>query len=215
MNEEARPERASIIMLSDVVCPWCYVGLKELEKLQEQFAVDIQWSPFLLDPTVPPEGRSQTPYTKPGDPPTPVEQRAERLGIKFTRGRTFRPNSHLALETAMYASEAGIDDKPLHRALYKAHFEDLEDVSDIEVLVRIGAENGLDAGELRTVLETRRYEEAVDDAIGWAQSIGVTAVPTFIFDGRHGVVGAQEYEVLERVMEQLGYEKRPRAAADA
>ena len=115
----------------------------------------------------------------------------------------------------MCASEAGIDDKPLHRALYKAHFEDLEDVSDIEVLVRIGAENGLDAGELRTVLETRRYEEAVDDAIGWAQSIGVTAVPTFIFDGRHGVVGAQEYEVLERVMEQLGYEKRPRAAADA
>ena len=72
MNEEARPERASIIMLSDVVCPWCYVGLAELEKLQENFAVDIHWSPFLLDPTVPPEGRPQTPYNKPGDPPTPV-----------------------------------------------------------------------------------------------------------------------------------------------
>ncbi|MFN8585000.1 MAG: DsbA family oxidoreductase [Dehalococcoidia bacterium] len=215
MNDEAPRERASIIMLSDVVCPWCYVGLMELEKLQENFPIDVHWSPFLLDPTVPPEGRPQTPYNKPGDPPTPVEERAERLGIHFTRGRTFRPNSHLALEAAMYASEAGIDDKPLHRALYKAHFDDLEDVSDVDVLVRIGAENGLNADELREVLETRRYQEAVDDAIGWAQSIGVTAVPTFIIDERHGVVGAQEYEVLERVMLQLGYEKHPPVAADA
>jgi len=215
MNEEAAPQRASIIMLSDVVCPWCYVGLMEIEKLQQNFDVEIHWSPFLLDPTVPPEGRPQTPYTKPGDPPTPVEQRAEQLGIKFTRGRTFRPNSHLALEAAMYASEAGIDDTPLHQALYKAHFDDLEDVSDIEVLVRIGAEHGLDAAELREVLATRRYQEAVDDAIGWAQSIGVSAVPTFIFDGRHGVVGAQEYRVLEQVMLELGHEKRPPATVNA
>lgn len=212
MNAEERPERASIIILSDVVCPWCYVGLTELEKLQQHFPIDIHWSPFLLDPTVPPEGRPQTPYTKPGDGPTPVEERAERLGIKFTRGRTFRPNSHLALETAMYASEAGVDDRPLHRALYKAHFEDLEDVSDIDVLVRIGAESGLDAAELREVLETRRYNEMVDDAIAWAQSIGVTAVPTFIINGRHGIVGAQEYDVLERVMLDLGYTKEPQPA---
>lgn len=209
MNDtEARPERASIIVLSDVVCPWCYVGLMELEKLQKHFPVDLHWSPFLLDPTVPPEGRPQTGYTKPGDPPTPVELRAERLGIKFTRGRTFRPNSHLALETAMYASELGVDDRPLHRALYKAHFEDLEDVSDIDVLVRIGSESGLDAAELREVIETRRYNEMVDEAIGWATSIGVTAVPTFIINGRHGVVGAQEYDVLERVMLDLGYAKQ-------
>jgi predicted DsbA family dithiol-disulfide isomerase len=205
-TETTETGRASIIVVSDFVCPWCYVGHKEIERIKERFAVDVHWTPFLLDPTVPEEGRPQQRRTKDGDPPTSLEERGQSLGITFTRGRTFRPNSHLALETAMYAEDLGIDHGPLEEALYRAHFDALEDISDIDTLVRIGSESGLDAEALREVLETRRYREAVDEAIRWAQEIGVTAVPTFILDGRHGIVGSQEAAVFERVLEELGHQ---------
>jgi predicted DsbA family dithiol-disulfide isomerase len=71
--------------------------------------------------------------------------------------------------------------------------------------VRIGLEAGLDGEALRTVLTTGQYREAVDEAIGWAQGIGVTAVPTFVVDGRHGIVGAQELPVFRQLLDQLGY----------
>jgi predicted DsbA family dithiol-disulfide isomerase len=207
MTNEERPERASIIVFSDFVCPWCYIGHMELERLKQEYAVDVQWAPFLLDPTVPPEGRPQTPRNQPGDPLTPIEVRGESLGIHYQRGRTYRPNSHLALEAAMYAGELDIDDTALHRGLYRAHFETLENIGDIDTLVRVGSEAGLDGERLRAALETREYESAVDEALGWAQSIGVTAVPTFVVNGRHGIVGAQELPVFERVLDQLGYSR--------
>lgn len=81
-------------------------------------------------------------------------------------------------------------------------------MGDVDTLVRIGDEQGLNSTELRTVLEKGEYREAVDQGIAWAQAIGVTGVPTFIFNEKHGVVGAQEYDVLERVMEQLEIPKR-------
>ena len=183
----------------------------QVERLRQDYGVEVRWSPFLLDPTVPPEGRAQQPRTQPGDPPTPLEQRGERLGLTFTRGRTFRPNSHLALETAMYAQELGIDDLPLHRALYRAHFEELANIGDVDTLVRIGSAHGLDGDALRRVLETGEYRQQVDNAIEYARSIGVTAVPTFIFNDRYAIVGAEEYGAFQRVMERLGYPPPPGA----
>ena len=168
----------------------------------------MRWSPFLLDPSIPPEGRTREPRTKPGDPPTHLELRGEQAGIAFRRGRTFTPNSHLALETAEYSQEIGHDGEGLHRALFAAHFEGDADLGDLETVVEIGAAQGLDRDELREALTTGRYRQQIDHRIEWARTIGVTGVPTFIFDERHGVVGAQEYEVFERVMEQLGVLRR-------
>lgn len=213
MTTEATPERASIIVFSDIVCPWCYVGHLELERLKQEFDVDVQWSPFLLDPTVPPEGRPQQRHTKDGDPPTDLELRGQSLGVTYTRGRTYRPNSHLALEASMWAAELEVDDTALHHAFYRAHFEDLDNVGDIEVLVRLASEAGYDGDELRIALESGSYRDAVDDAIRWAQQLGVTAVPTFIVDGKSAVVGAQDVEVFKRVLSQLGH--TPKATAEA
>ena len=168
----------------------------------------VSWAPFFLDPTIPPEGRTRAPRTKPGDPPTHLELRGERAGIEFRRGRTYTPNSHLALETAEHAQEFGHDDAGLHRALFRAHFELDQNLGDVDTLVRIGAESGLDAAGLRESLETGRYRSQVDQRIAWAQAVGVTAVPTYVFNERHAVVGAQEYEVFERVMEYLGAPRR-------
>jgi predicted DsbA family dithiol-disulfide isomerase len=92
--------------------------------------------------------------------------------------------------------------------LFRTHFEDHGDLGDLETLLRIGGEAGLDVDDLREALETGRYRQQVDHRIAWAQSIGITGVPTFIINERYGVVGAQPYEVFERVMEELGVPKR-------
>jgi predicted DsbA family dithiol-disulfide isomerase len=136
-----------------------------------------------------------------------MELRAQSLGIGFTRGRTFTPNSHLSLEAAEFAAEhgAGIG---FHRAMFKAFFEDLVDISDVDNVVRVGAEAGLDAEALRGALESGRYREQVDEGIQWSREIGVTGVPTFVFDEKYGIVGAQDYSVFQSVMEKLGVKPR-------
>ena len=183
----------------------------EVERLQRDYPVTIKWSPFLLDPSIPPEGRTREPYTKPGDPPTHLEVRGERNGIEFRRGRTYTPNSHLSLETAAFAEDAGIDPMPLHRALFKAHFTDMENLGDIDTLVRIGSEVGLDPAALREALESGQYRQQIDNQLAWAHSLGVSAVPTFVFNDRYAIVGAEEYPAFQRVMEYLGYPPPPGA----
>lgn len=138
--------------------------------------------------------------TRPGDPPTPIEQRAAELGITFARGRTWTSNSHLALEAAAFAAEQG-DPAPFHRAMFKAYFEDLADIGQIDVVVRVGEEAGLPAAELRAGLASGHYRAEVDEGIRWAQELGVSAVPTFVIDGKYGIVGAQEGEVFENFLQ--------------
>lgn len=208
MTTPETPARIKVVVVSDFVCPWCYVGLTELEKLQRDYPVEVSWAPFLLDPSVPPEGRSHPPRQAEDDPPSPVEVRAQAAGLQFKRGRTFRPNSHLALEAAMFGQESGAShevNERFHRALYSAHFEALEDIGSIETLVRLGAESGLDATALREALETRRYRGQVDEEIGLVQEIGVSAVPTFIFNNEYAIVGAETYPAFQRMMEHFGY----------
>ena len=180
----------------------------EVGKLRREYELEVRWWPYLLDPSIPPEGREREPRTRPDDPPTALELRGERAGIAFRRGRRFTPNSHLALETAEYAQELGHAGDGLHRALFAAHFEGDANLGDLDTLVRIGGEQGLDRDELRAALTEGRYRQQVDERIEWARQIGVRGVPTFIFNERDAVVGAQEYEVFERVMQQLAIPRR-------
>ena len=125
----------------------------------------------------------------PESPPTPMELRGELLGIGFTRGRTQTSNSHLALEVAEFAFEYG-DSWQYHRAMLKAYFEDLKDIGDIETIVEVAASTGLPGGSLHEALLDRRYQDRVDEGISWSRQIGVTAIPTFVLDQQHGIVGA-------------------------
>jgi predicted DsbA family dithiol-disulfide isomerase len=197
-----------IIIISDFVCPWCYIGLAEVERLKQEYDFDIEFAPFLLDPTTPPEGKTPRHITRPEDPPTRIEQRGETLGLKFSRGRTKTCNSHIALEAAEFAGEYG-DQWSFHKRMFKAYFEDLEDISDIETVVRIGAEAGLPAESLRKVLLERVYRDRVDEGLDWSRSIGVTAVPTFVFNEQYGMVGAQELPSFRLMMNKIG--QAPRA----
>ncbi len=88
--------------------------------------------------------------------------------------------------------------------MFKAYFEDLADIGDLDAVVRIGADAGLPEAELRAALASRRYRDEVDEGIRWAQQVGVTAVPTFVLDGQYGIVGAQEPAVFEDLLTKLG-----------
>jgi predicted DsbA family dithiol-disulfide isomerase len=165
----------------------------------------VRFAPFLLDPTTPPEGKPRQRHTQPDDPPTAMEERGQSLGITFSRGRTITSNSHLALEAAEFAAdhEGGT---VFHRAMFKAYFDDLEDIGKIDTVVSVGESVGLDGAELRTALESGQYRQQVDDGIRWSRQIGVTGVPTFVFDEKYGVVGAQDHEVFVSMLSRLGRE---------
>lgn len=186
----------------------------EVERLEREWNVVLDWAPFYLDPTIPPEGRTRTPQTTPDSPKSALELRGERLGIEFRRGRTFTPNTHRALEAAYWSREHASheQDTAFHYALYRAFFTDHRDLSDIEVLVELARGVGLDGDDLRDALVTGRHREAVDRGIEHSYAIGVSAIPTFIINDQYAVVGAQEYEVLERVMAKLGGRKRDGSA---
>lgn len=148
--------------------------------------------------------------TNPGDPPSALEQRGTELGITFRRGRTWSSSSLLALEAAEHVTEHEPGHRDAyHKALFKAYFEDLADIGKPETLVEVAGSCGVDTAALADALANRTYQQQVEDGINWARSIGVSAVPTFVIDEEHGVVGAQPFEVLDRVMQKLG--KTPRA----
>lgn len=111
-------------------------------------------------------------------------------------------NSHLALEAAEFAAERP-EAEAFHKRLFRAYFEELLDIGNLDVVVRLGVESGLPKDELRQALESGAYRGQVDDGIAWSRSVGVTGVPTFIFDDQYGVVGAQPLEVLQDVLRQL------------
>ena len=135
-----------------------------------------------------------------------MEQRGEALGIKFTRGREISSYSHMALEAAEFAFQYSThaDAWAFHKRLFKAYFDELENLGDIEVLVRLAEECGLDAKSLREALADRRLEAEVDEGIAWSRQIGVTAIPTFVFNQRLGMVGAQELPAFREMMSRVG-----------
>jgi len=175
----------------------------EVERLQDEYDMEVRFAPYLLDPTTPPEGKPRKRYTAAGDPSTDMELRGEALGITFRRGREVTSSSHLALQATEFAAE-----KPqawaFHKAMFKAYFDDLEDIGQLETVLRIAGSVGLDEDELRQALESHAFREQVDAGVAWARRIGVTGVPTFVFDDQHGVVGAQDHAVFVSVLEKLG-----------
>jgi predicted DsbA family dithiol-disulfide isomerase len=179
--------------------------------LAKEYDFDVQFEPFLLRPDIPPGGGPARRVQAPDDPKSPVELRGDKLGLTFTRGRTRTSYSHPALEAAEFANETSTDSWGFHKRLFKGYFEDLEDIEDVDTLVRIGDEFGLDAAALRTALEQGTYRGKVDEGMTWTRGIGVTAIPTFVFNAKFGMVGAHELEKFREVMQELGVTPRDEA----
>jgi predicted DsbA family dithiol-disulfide isomerase len=142
----------------------------------------------------------------PEAPPSPMELRGEALGIEFKRGRVWSSYSHLALEAAEFAFQTSdfATAWAFHRRLFKAYFTELENIGDTSLLARLADETGLDGSDLGKALDDRRFEAEVDEGIAWSRQIGVTAIPTFVFNQRMGMVGAQELPAFREMMSRVG-----------
>lgn len=198
---------------SDVVCPWCYLGTRRLNRAIEAsgLAVEVTHHAFELDPTRPRgvvESQLELLVTKYHATPEQIraswanlEQLGEAEGItyRFEGGQV--GNSADAHRLVRLGLDAGLQSVVLDR-LFRAHFSEGRSIFDHASLTELGVEAGLDRAEVAAVLASDQYaaEVAEDQAI--ARSLGVTGVPFFVLDRRYGVSGAQPVETLESALAQ-------------
>ena len=210
----------SVDVSSDVVCPWCFIGQKRLDKaLQAPTEVDvaIRWRPYQLDPTIPPEGRDRKAYmlAKFGseeklrqihDRIVPLG-RADGIDFRFEDIKV-AVNTLDAHRLIRWAASAGDGaQNSVVKALFAANFEKGENISDHETLTRIAGDNGMDAAVVRTLLASDSDKEAVRQEIAQAQQMGVTGVPCFLIEGKYAVMGAQDADVLADAIRQVAAAK--------
>ena len=183
-----------------------------IEKLRENYNVDIQLIHFPLHPDTPAEGREMAGfYAQRGLDPdkmyTDMKERMDAEGLPYGK-RTHSYNSRLAQELGKWADTLD-DGEKLHEALYKAYFVGSKNIGEADVLLEVVGSVGLSVDDARTVIEERTFEAEIDADWQKSQQYGVTGVPTYVAGG-YGVVGAQPYEALEQLMKQVGAEKRSR-----
>jgi predicted DsbA family dithiol-disulfide isomerase len=204
-----------LTVYTDFVCPWCYLGTRRIERLQREYEIRVDWVYFPLHPDTPDEGIPiEALFAGRGYDldamHVAMKNRMDAEGLPYEK-RTHTYNSRLAQELARWA-ETKEGGESLHEALYQAYFVDGQNLADPEVLARIAGSAGLPAGEARRVTSERIFREEVDRNWEDARRAGVTGVPTFAAGGR-GVVGAQPYEVLERLVVHAGAHRRERGEA--
>jgi predicted DsbA family dithiol-disulfide isomerase len=216
-------EPFQIDIISDVVCPWCFIGKRRLEKALAESPVplSIRWRPFQLDPTIPPEGKDRRAYLvgKFGSDDR-IKQIYDRIaaagaeeGIPFAFERIkVSPNTVDAHRLIRWADEGDQQDR-LVDALFRAYFLEGRDIGDHAVLTDTAAAVGMDREEVARRLATDEDRTAVQLEIASAQQMGVTGVPTFIMLGRYALVGAQPAEEILRAIEAVS--ERQLEAANA
>jgi len=181
-----------------------------IEKLQQNFNVATRFVHFPLHPDTPQEGRTLEALFGCGAADV-AEKNARMKGAMEKEGlpysaRTHTYNSRLAQELASWAVDQP-GGEVIHNLLFKAYFVDNKNVGDKEVLLEIANLAGLDRQKASDVLEQRSYKQSVDADWELSHQYGVTGVPTYVAGGQ-GVVGAQPYEALEKLMIEAGVERR-------
>jgi len=194
-----------IEIYADVVCPWCWIGKRRLERALESYdgEVTVRFRPFQLDPTpvAEPKPLVEALAAKFGGRERAegmfahVTQVAAGVGLDLRFDRAVQANTFEAHRLIRYATERGRAAE-LVEALYRAHFHDGVNVGSTDALVKLAAEVGLDEAETRDYLESNLGRREVAADLTNAHQIGVSSVPTFVLAGKYAVTGAQEPETL-------------------
>ncbi len=208
------PRRAhlEIEIVHDLVCPWCYLGVRRLLqtlKRRRDHTYELTWRPFLLNPDMPRSGISHTEYAirKFGG-----EDRAKRLNLSIAEignaeGVAFRfdlirrtPSSVDAHRLVKLGERHGVATE-IVEAVFAAHFCEGRDIGDIEALAEIATKCGVDARTARLYLLSDADTDGIHLENLRAHRLGINGVPCFIIGGQHAIAGAQECEVLERLLD--------------
>jgi predicted DsbA family dithiol-disulfide isomerase len=206
-----------IDIVSDVVCPWCYLGQRRLQLALEEVAPDIDarvtWKPFQLDPTTPPEGvdaKAELARKLGGEERVrQAHEMLEKLGAEIElpfafEKRSILPNTLDAHRLLHWAGQAGagVQDKVAH-ALFAANFVEGKNVGDHAVLAGLARANGMDGDDVARRLGTEEDRETIRQDIANAQRMGVSGVPFFIVDGKYAISGAQGVDVFVKALKQI------------
>jgi predicted DsbA family dithiol-disulfide isomerase len=209
-NLDPARTQIEIDVVSDVVCPWCFVGKRRLEAaraLAPDLDIVVRWRPYQLDDTIPPGGIPRAQYLARKFGPEKAAEIYNRLnavgaeaGIAFKFDAITRsPNTLDAHRLIHWAGESGLQDAVKERLL-NLYFLEGADVGDPDVLASAAAACGMDGAAVRAKLASDDDKDAVRADIEKAQSIGVNGVPFFIIDGRLGLSGAQPPEAIVAAM---------------
>ncbi|EHH13755.1 DSBA oxidoreductase [Mesorhizobium amorphae CCNWGS0123] len=210
----------TVDVVSDVVCPWCFIGQKRLDKAiaaAGDIDVTVRWRPFQLDPTIPPEGKDRREYmlAKFGSEQrireihARIEPLGEAEGIRFAFGAIkVAPNTLDAHRVIRWAGAAGdAVQNRLVRRLFQLNFEEGANIGDHGVLFEAAREAGMDASVVETLLPTDADVEAVRTEIVTASRMGITGVPCFLLEGKYAVMGAQDAETIADAIRQVAAAK--------
>ncbi len=200
-----------IDIVSDVVCPWCFVGKRQLERALElapQPGLQVTWRPFQLNPDMPPEGMERSAYLRMkfgedggGDRYARVRAAGTAVGIQFAFERIRRtPNTLQAHRLIRWSAAIGAQDM-IVEALFRAYFLEGEDVGDLATLARIAAAAGFPEADAAAYLAGDRDAEALRAEDAFARQVGITGVPCFIVDRKFALSGAQPPEAFLEVFE--------------
>ena len=215
----------SIEVVSDHVCPWCYVGKRRLDKAIEQtrekhpeLDIHVSWQPFQLSPDMPREGRDRAEYYA----QIFGEERASQImesmhdtgaeeGIAFDTKPGARSHNTLSAHVVMFwaGENDNVDTNELAEKLFHAHHVECEDIGDHAVLTRIAGEVGLDVAAVGVKLAAGEDEDKISTLINHSVERGVSGVPFFIINSRYGISGAQPVEELVAAIAQIGADQGP------
>jgi predicted DsbA family dithiol-disulfide isomerase len=176
----------------------------EVETLKKDFDLRVKWEHFFLRPDTPPEGSPLPAYIRDrmADPNNPLKRRAQAKGLTMVQ-REIIPSTHRAHEAAAFARAKGQEDA-MQAALLRRYWVTGQDLWAMDTLTAAAVDAGLEPEELREAIETRQYADEVDAAVESSRQLGVSAVPTFLFENQFVIQGAQEQPAFREVMRRLG-----------
>ncbi len=206
-----------IDVVSDVICPWCFLGKRRLDKALSALPdvkAEVTFRPYFLDPTIPADGLSRQAYMKAkfGDRDLkamhkPLEDAGKKDDVPYHFEKITRTPNTLNAHRLIRWANAGRTSRPeIVDALFCAYWRDGRDVGDTAVLIDVAKACGMDGAEVERLLSADTDSEAVMAEVQQAYRIGVQGVPTFIIDQRYGISGAQEVETLASAIRKVAEE---------
>lgn len=200
------PPILDIDVISDVMCPWCFIGKRRLDKAvagRPGMPVDIRWRPFQLDPTIPPEGMDRQDYLdrkfgpdKAGTVYDQIRAAGAEEGIEFNFDAIGKaPNTLDAHRLIRWAATAGVQGAVVEE-LFSGYFVEGADLTDTGYLAEAAEAAGMEREIVARLLAGDADRALVEEEIALAQRMGVQGVPCFIFGGKYVVMGAQGPDVL-------------------
>ena len=222
VSRETTQPRITVAIWSDIACPWCYIGKRRFETALAQFPqceqVEVTWHSFELNPAAPlnnPLSARENLAAKYGKTLAAAQEMQDTMthtaadeGLEFHFDTLKLTNTFQAHQLVHLAAEYGLQDAMKER-LFKAYLSEGEFLGDVDTLVRLAEEVGLDSGEARTALEGETYAQAVRSDEAQAQAYGISGVPFFVLNDKYGVSGAQPPEVFLGALEQVWQEQKP------